>query len=41
MDVFSWHLVVESEETDERLQSISSTSPDEDSNRGHEYMLAA
>ena len=41
MDVFSWHPLVESEETDEKLQSRSSTSPDEDSNRCPEYMLAA
>jgi hypothetical protein len=34
MGVFSWHLLVGSEETDERLQSRSSMSPDEDSNRG-------
>jgi len=33
MDVFSWHLLAGSEETDDRLQSRSSTSPDEESNR--------
>ena len=41
MVVFSWHLLVGSGEADERLQLRSSTSADEDSNRGPEHVSAA
>lgn len=41
IEVFSWHLLVGSEETDERLQSTSGTSLDENSNKSPDHMSAA